>query len=99
MKIKNNKPHYQFRRIIVLSVFVLVIVGLFLRALDMQVIHQAFFQQQGDARHLRVVPISAHRGDIYDRNGEPLAISTPVNSVWANPKEIKNNMHRVVEIA
>ncbi len=99
MKIKNNKPHFQFRRIVVLSVFVLAIVGLFLRALDMQVVHQAFFQQQGDARHLRVVPISAHRGDIYDRNGEPLAISTPVNSVWANPKEIKNNMHRVVEIA
>ncbi|RDH81334.1 MAG: cell division protein [endosymbiont of Galathealinum brachiosum] len=99
MKNKNKKPHYQFRRIVVLSVFALAIVGLFLRALDMQVINQAFFQQQGDARHLRVVPISAHRGDIYDRNGEPLAISTPVDSVWVNPKEIKNDLHRVTEIA
>lgn len=87
MKNKNNQPHYQFRRIIVLSVFALVISGLFYRALDMQVINQAFFQQQGDARHIRTVPISAHRGDIYDRNGEPLAISTPVDSVWVNPKE------------
>jgi cell division protein FtsI (penicillin-binding protein 3) len=99
MKNKNKKPHYQFRRIIVLSVFALVIVGLFWRALDMQVINQPFFQQQGDARHLRVVPVSAHRGDIYDRNGEPLAISTPVDSVWANPKEIKNDLHRITEIA
>lgn len=99
MKNKNNKPHYQFRRIVVLSVFALAIVSLFLRALDMQVINQAFFQQQGDARHLRVVPVSAHRGDIYDRNGEPLAISTPVDSVWVNPKEIKNDLHRVTEIA
>ena len=99
MKNKNHKPHYQFRRIVVLSAFALVIVGLFWRALDMQIINQPFFQQQGDARHLRVVPISAHRGDIYDRNGEPLAISTPVDSVWVNPKEIKNDLHRVTEIA
>ncbi|MCW8933332.1 MAG: penicillin-binding transpeptidase domain-containing protein [Gammaproteobacteria bacterium] len=99
MKNKNYKPHYQFRRIVVLSVFALIIVGLFWRALDMQVINQPFFKQQGDARHLRVVPISAHRGDIYDRNGEPLAISTPVDSVWVNPKEIKNDLHRVTEIA
>jgi len=84
---KNNKSHYQFRRVVVLTIFALAISGLFYRALDMQVIHQAFFQQQGDARHIRTVPISAHRGDIYDRNGEPLAISTPVDSVWVNPKE------------
>jgi len=90
MKNKNNKPHYQFRRMIVLSVFALLISGLFYRALDMQVLNQAFFQQQGDARHIRTVPISAHRGDIYDRNGEPLAISTPVDSVWVNPKEFTN---------
>jgi len=99
MKNKNNKPHYQFRRMAVLSVFALVIAGLFWRALDMQVLNRPFFKQQGDARHLRVVPISAHRGDIYDRNGEPLAISTPVDSVWANPKEIKNNLHRITEMA
>lgn len=99
MKNKDRKPHYQLRRIVVLSVFALAIVVLFLRALDMQVINQPFFQQQGDARHLRVVPISAHRGDIYDRNGEPLAISTPVDSIWVNPKEIKDDLHRVTEIA
>lgn len=100
MKNKNNKPHYQFRRIIVLSVFALVISGLFYRALDMQVINQAFFQQQGDARHIRTVPISAHRGDIYDRNGEPLAISTPVDSVWMNPKEFSdfNSVARLAKV-
>jgi len=99
MKNKNYKPHYQFRRMAILSVFALVIAGLFWRALDMQVINQPFFKQQGDARHLRVVPISAHRGDIYDRNGEPLAISTPVDSIWANPKEIQSDLKRLTEIA
>ncbi len=99
MKNKNTKPHYQFRRAVVLSVFALIILALLGRALDMQVINQPFFQQQGDARHLRVVPISAHRGDIYDRNGEPLAISTPVDSVWANPKELKDNLQHITEVA
>ena len=47
-----------------------------------------FLQGQADARHLRVVQVPAHRGMITDRNGEPLAISTPVQSVWANPREL-----------
>ncbi|VAW61122.1 Cell division protein FtsI [Peptidoglycan synthetase] [hydrothermal vent metagenome] len=104
MKNKNRKPYYQFRRIIVLSVFALAIVGLLWRALDMQVINQAFLKQQGDARQMRVVPISAHRGDIYDRNGEPLAISTPVDSIWVNPGQIKGEkghelLKRVAKLA
>ncbi|MCW9012687.1 MAG: penicillin-binding transpeptidase domain-containing protein [Gammaproteobacteria bacterium] len=95
----NRKPHYQVRRFIVLSVFSLAIVGLLWRALDMQVLNQEFFKQQGDARHLRVVAIPAHRGDIYDRNGEPLAISTPVDTVWANPGELIESIARVPELA
>lgn len=47
-----------------------------------------FLQSQGDARSLRVEPIPAHRGIISDRNGEPLAISTPVQTLWANPKQL-----------
>ncbi|TNF38866.1 MAG: penicillin-binding protein 2, partial [Gammaproteobacteria bacterium] len=69
------------------------------RALDMQVLNQQFFKQQGDARHLRVVELSAHRGDIYDRNGEPMAISTPVDSVWANPSELSQASDRLNELA
>jgi len=99
MRNKNNKAQFQFRRMVVLTVFALAVLGLFLRALDMQVFNQAFFKQQGDARHMRVVPISAHRGDIYDRNGEPLAISTPVDSVWANPKEMGNDLNQIAKLA
>ncbi|HET8710558.1 MAG TPA: hypothetical protein VFM32_04230, partial [Spongiibacteraceae bacterium] len=46
-----------------------------------------FLQDQGDARSIRKEIIPAHRGQILDRNGEPLAISTPVISVWVNPQE------------
>jgi len=58
------------------------------RAVDLHVVSKQFLQNQGDARYLREVSVPADRGMILDRNGEPLAISTPVDSVWANPQEL-----------
>ncbi|MDZ7749349.1 MAG: penicillin-binding protein 2 [Halofilum sp. (in: g-proteobacteria)] len=55
------------------------------RAVDLQVVRRDFLRGQGDVRHVRTVPVPAHRGMIVDRNGEPLAISTPVWSIWADP--------------
>ncbi|TVQ70287.1 MAG: penicillin-binding protein 2 [Oceanospirillales bacterium] len=49
---------------------------------------QAFLQNQGDARTIRTMLIPAHRGVITDRNGEPLAVSAPVASIWVDPKFI-----------
>ena len=63
-------------------------VALLARALDLQVVDHAFYQQQGDARFVREIPIATSRGMITDRNGEPLAISSPVESIWGNPKEL-----------
>lgn len=99
MKTGKSTPNYKFRRYVVLSVFMLAVAGLLYRALDMQVLNQAFFQQQGDARHLRVVKVPAHRGDIYDRNGEPLAISTPVDTIWVHPGELLEEKERISELA
>jgi len=99
MKKKNVTPDYKFRRYVVLSIFMMAVAGLLWRALDMQVVNQDFFQQQGDVRHLRVVKVSAHRGDIYDRNGEPLAISTPVDTIWAHPGELMDAEERIPDLA
>ncbi|NIR28610.1 MAG: penicillin-binding protein 2 [Gammaproteobacteria bacterium] len=68
--------------------------GLLWRAVDLQLTHQTFLQHQGAARYLRVVSIPAHRGNMVDRNGEPLAISTPVQSVWANPARLARERKR-----
>lgn len=68
--------------------FALSAFSLIARAVHLQVLNTDFLNQQADSRHLRTEVITAHRGTITDRNGEPLAISTPVDSVWANPKEL-----------
>ncbi len=55
------------------------------RAVDLQVVRRDFLRDQGEVRHVRTVPVPAHRGMLVDRHGEPLAISTPVWSIWADP--------------
>jgi len=72
----------------VMAGFCLLSTALIARAFDLQVLRKDFYQDQGDARFLREVSIPTTRGMILDRNGEPLAVSTPVESVWANPKEL-----------
>jgi cell division protein FtsI (penicillin-binding protein 3) len=59
------------------------------RAVYLQGMHNDFLQQKGESRYSRVLEINANRGRITDRNGEALAISTPVKSVWAIPEEVK----------
>jgi cell division protein FtsI (penicillin-binding protein 3) len=59
--------------------------GLVARAVDLQLVHNDFLVGQGDQRYIREVETVAHRGMILDRNGEPLAVSTPVDSVSVNP--------------
>ncbi|MBT8129172.1 MAG: penicillin-binding protein 2 [Gammaproteobacteria bacterium] len=88
-----------WRRVSVLVVFVGLVVLLAARAMDMQVLHSAFFEQQGDARQLRNVTIPANRGDIVDRNGEPLAISTPVSSIWLNPQAFDADAKSLKQLA
>jgi cell division protein FtsI (penicillin-binding protein 3) len=84
---------------LVIAFFVLAAVSLIARAVHLQVLNKDFLNQQADTRHLRTEKISAHRGSIMDRNGDPLAISTPVDSVWANPKELATAVDRVPELA
>jgi len=85
----NDEPDFAPRwRFLLLLMFgaMLLLAG---RALYLQVLDRQFLQHQGDIRHVGVVPVPAHRGRILDRNGELLAISSPVKSVWVNPKEFQ----------
>ena len=87
-------------RLVLVGVFFSVVaVALVARAVQLQVFNKEFLNQQADTRHLRTERISAHRGTITDRNGEPLAISTPVDSIWANPGELAPAVDRLPELA
>jgi len=58
------------------------------RAVNLQLVDNGFLLSKGAKNFSRVIAIAAHRGTITDRYGEPLAVSTPVDSVWVNPKEL-----------
>ena len=84
---------------LVFTFFVLASSSLIARAVYLQVLEKDFLNRQADTRHLHTEKISAHRGMITDRNGEPLAISTPVDSIWANPKELASAVDGVPKLA
>ena len=84
---------------LIMAFFGLIASSLVARAIHLQVLDKEFLNQQADTRHLRTEIISAHRGTILDRNGEPLAISTPVDSIWVNPKEFASAVDKVPELA
>ncbi|HEY5263724.1 MAG TPA: penicillin-binding protein 2 [Steroidobacteraceae bacterium] len=90
---------YRWRAALVLALVVAGAVGLVARAMELQLVDHGFLAKQGDDRSMRVVKIAAHRGEIMDRNGEPLAVSTPVDSVWANPQELNENIDQLPKLA
>lgn len=79
---------FRVRAYCLLGALSIAAAGLVWRAVNLQLVDHGFLAKQGDARFSRVASITAHRGTVTDRFGEPLAVSTPVDSVWANPKEL-----------
>lgn len=73
--------------------------GLLGRGAYLQVVHDDFLQEKGSARYSRVIEVSAHRGMITDRNGIPLAVSTPVESVWASPADVAIDNRQIKQLA
>ncbi len=79
----------RFRAPFVFGLLLLLFMALVARSLYLQWIDNAFLQEQGSSRHSREIEVPAHRGRIVDRSGEPLAISTPVKSIWAFPGQVE----------
>jgi len=85
---REDPQSFRWRANFVLALLVCGAAGLVWRAVELQLKDHKFLAKQGDARFSRVAEITATRGTITDRYGEPLAVSTPVDSVWVNPKEL-----------
>ncbi|HEN8709821.1 MULTISPECIES: peptidoglycan D,D-transpeptidase FtsI family protein [Pseudomonas] len=97
MKLEGALYPWRFR--VVIGLLALMVGAICWRIIDLQVVDRDFLKGQGDARSLRHIPIPAHRGLITDRNGEPLAVSTPVTTLWANPKEMQASKERWPQLA
>ncbi|MBT9267759.1 MULTISPECIES: peptidoglycan D,D-transpeptidase FtsI family protein [Pseudomonas] len=87
MKLEGALFPWRFR--LMVALLGVMVAAICWRIIDLQVVDRDFLKGQGDARSLRHIPIPAHRGLITDRNGEPLAVSTPVTTLWANAKEMQ----------
>ena len=96
---RGQPPSARRRMVLVVSLLGLASLGLMARAFDLQVVRKQFYQRQGDARFLREVPIAVSRGTIFDRNGEPLAVSTPMVSITAVPSEVLDNDEQLPQLA
>ena len=94
---KHDPSPYSFRwrAYVLVALLGCSAVALLWRAVHLQLVDHGFLAKEGDARFSRVVKIVAHRGTITDRFGEPLAVSTPVDAVWANPKELARAAERI----
>lgn len=84
-------PDFAIRRKLLLGMMLSAMTVLAGRAAFLQVMDREFLQDKADLQHVAIVDVPAYRGQIKDRNGEPLAISTPVQSIWLNTRQLKDS--------
>lgn len=90
---------FSFRYSLLVLTLLLAVLGMSWRVISLHIFEQDFLRHQGEVRTVRVVSTAPYRGMITDRNGEPLAISTPVDSIWLNPKEFIGDHPQLLALA
>ena len=98
-KVSSESQFVAWRFVFICCVLAAGVLALLWRIVDLQVFDKDFLRTQGDMRMVRTETIKAHRGMILDRHGEPLAVSTPVETIWANPQEVELDNPQLRELA
>ncbi len=98
-EIEFDAPQFRLRARIMTAMLGLMAAGLLARAVQLQVFDQQFISRQADMRHARTARMVAHRGTIVDRFNEPLAVSSPVDSVWVNPPVFAESPDGIAKLA
>lgn len=96
---RRAKPNLELRRRLLLSALSVAFIALSAVVFYRQVVETDFLRTEGERRYLRVGEIAARRGMITDRNGEPLAVSTPVETVWGEPRKLVRQLDSVAHVA
>src|SRR5689334_14422380 len=89
----------EWRGRFVLFCFVAVFMVLFMRAVDLQVLDRDFLTSEGEKRAVRAIEVPGGRGAIRDRRGNALALSAPVESVWAVPSAAMSAPDKLPKLA
>ncbi|MCG6860940.1 MAG: penicillin-binding protein 2 [Chromatiaceae bacterium] len=92
-------PNFSVRRRALISALGVLLFAIIWSAFDRQVMDRDFLRNEGERRYLRVREIPARRGMILDRNAEPLAVSTPVSTVWGDPRQLVGQPRVVGDLA
>lgn len=92
-------PSFGRRRRVLVGALGVLFLAVIAGALERQVMEGDFLRNEGERRYLRVREIPAQRGMILDRNGEPLAVSTPVATVWGDPRRLVERPRAIRELA
>ena len=98
-EIEFDAPQFRGRARLLTGMLALIALVLLGRSLELQVFDRQFITKQADMRHARVATLLAHRGAILDRFGEPLAVSSPVDTVWVNPPEFAEAGEGIAKLA
>ena len=98
-EIEFDAAQFRLRARIVTGAIAALALALVARSVQLQVVDREFLTGQGDMRHVRTAIIPAGRGAILDRYGEPLAVSTPVDTVWVDPQEIAQTTDGIQRLA
>lgn len=98
-RLKVATPGFRPRSIVLVAFLGVFLVAVVWSAFQRQVMEHEFLQQEGAARYLRAWEIPARRGMIRDRNGDPLAVSSPVASVWTNPRKLVEHPDAIADLA
>ena len=80
----------RFRIQLIGVIFTLGFILVVLRAFDLQVLQEAEWDERAERQHQKVIPLTPQRGTIFDKNGEELAISVDVDSVYAEPAKLED---------
>jgi cell division protein FtsI (penicillin-binding protein 3) len=96
---RRAKPNLLLRRRLLVGVLSSAFVVLSLTVFYRQIVETDYLRNEGERRYLRVGEIPARRGMITDRNGEPLAASTPVETVWGEPRKLVTQPQAIAPLA
>lgn len=88
-----------WRRRVLLVCLLLGFTLLMIQSAYLQNTNKEFLQKKGDDRYSRTLKLQAYRGKISDRNGEILAVNSPVDSVWANPSQLNMSAKQKIALA